>query len=551
MGDSSQLEWKEFDPGFDHGSVPSRAPNIQGFIGDGKEADYGGADVRSCNVTGQIGDAQFNELVAKTQTPMSSGQRSWRMAVVGLAVAPLLILKFLVATMASSEQGIAVRIACAVFALVCFMPLRLLGKKVLMVKGGEVYFAQLVEDGTTQVLQAGIHVLPCLGSTTKSFPATEDQMRFGTLSLIRVRPGFIGLGADNGKPVLLLPGLHFYNAPNFEFMMCRNVNENLIQNGTINIVRVNPGQVGLATDNGEPVILDSGVHFINEAGFVMAPNGFRKVDDAVIQIGQAQIIVVPRGRIAAVLVNGQGHFLLEGRHFVSQGRFTLVGIKSLSDEYISAGIRHRIIVPRGKVGLGLESGEPQLLEPGQVHLRESSLFQYAGSVDITQQVISHGSLNIVTVRDGQFGISYKDGVIELLSPGRHRLESATHVPGGFISAGQQTLRISEVTGMSSDNVELRFDAAICMRVVDPLKAVVMLTQGNQDRMLELQANVQERAKLALAIIIGNNSLNKKHGATQPAAMPVATQKGDDGDDDGFNGTVSSGLYRVVSSMPPA
>jgi len=360
-------------------------------------------------------------------------------------------------------------------------------------------------------------------------------MRFGTLSLIRVRPGFIGLGADNGKPVLLLPGLHFYNAPNFEFMMCRNVNENLIQNGTINIVRVNPGQVGLATDNGEPVILDSGVHFINEAGFVMAPNGFRKVDDAVIQIGQAQIIVVPRGRIAAVLVNGQGHFLLEGRHFVSQGRFTLVGIKSLSDEYISAGIRHRIIVPRGKVGLGLESGEPQLLEPGQVHLRESSLFQYAGSVDITQQVISHGSLNIVTVRDGQFGISYKDGVIELLSPGRHRLESATHVPGGFISAGQQTLRISEVTGMSSDNVELRFDAAICIRVVDPLKAVVMLTQGNRDRMLELQANVQERAKLALAIIIGNNSLNKKHGATQSAATPTAqlTEDGAGGDDDDF------------------
>lgn len=81
------------------------------------------------------------------------------------------------------------------------------------------------------------------------------------------------------------------------------------------------------------------------------------------------------------------------------------------------------------------------------------------------------------------------------------------------SAGQQTLRISEVTGMSSDNVELRFDAAICMRVVDPQKAVVMLTQGKRDLMEELQANVQERAKLALSIIIGNNSLNRKHGAT--------------------------------------
>lgn len=73
--------------------------------------------------------------------------------------------------------------------------------------------------------------------------------------------------------------------------------------------------------------------------------------------------------------------------------------------------------------------------------------------------------------------------------------------------------------MSSDNVELRFDAAICMRVVDPQKAVVMLTQGKRDLMDELSANIQERAKLALSIIIGNNSLNRKHGATMQA--PVA------------------------------
>jgi len=104
------------------------------------------------------------------------------------------------------------------------------------------------------------------------------------------------------------------------------------------------------------------------------------------------------------------------------------------------------------------------------------------------------------------------------------LKSATHVPGGFIGAGQQTLRISEVTGMSSDNVELRFDAAICMRVVDPLKAVVMLTQGKKDLMQELSANIQERAKLALSIIIGNNSLNRKHAGTMQVPSSDDTEQ---------------------------
>jgi len=162
---------------------------------------------------------------------------------------------------------------------------------------------------------------------------------------------------------------------------------------------------------------------------------------------------------------------MEGRHYINQGMFSLLGIQSLSDEYVFAGVRHRILVPRGKIGLAMEAGEPFILDPGAIHLKHSPLFQYKGSVDITQQQIVHGSLTIITVRDGQVGITYKDGVLHLREPGRHVLESATHVVGGFVSTGQNTLRIEEVTGMSSDNVEMRFDAAICMRVVDAQKAV--------------------------------------------------------------------------------
>merc|ERR1712232_500382 len=47
-----------------------------------------------------------------------------------------------------------------------------------------------------------------------------------------------------------------------------------------------------------------------------------------------------------------------------------------------------------------------------------------------------------------------------------------------------------------------------------MKAVTMLAPNKQNLMREIQANIQERAKLALAIIIGNNCLNKKHTASQ-------------------------------------
>merc|ERR1719502_309913 len=145
------------------------------------------------------------------------------------------------------------------------------------------------------------------------------------------------------------------------------------------------------------------------------------------------------------------------------------------------------------------------------------------------QLVSHASLKIVTVKDGQVGITYNNGVLELFETGRHTIEKATHTLAGFVSTGQQTLRISEVTGMSLDNVELTFDAAICVRVVDAQKAVVMLTSGRADAdiVTEIQENIQERAKLDLSTIIGKNRLNNKHDATtadkekekKPAAPP--------------------------------
>jgi hypothetical protein len=127
-----------------------------------------------------------------------------------------------------------------------------------------------------------------------------------------------------------------------------------------------------------------------------------------------------------VIVNGEGHFVLEGRHFIKQNRIDIHRAQKLTDEYICAGTRHRIVVPQGRLGLALESGAPCIYDPNSVHLINSSLFEYRGSVDVTQQLIVHASLKIITVKDGQVGITYNNGVLEMLQTGRHTIEKATH-----------------------------------------------------------------------------------------------------------------------------
>jgi len=376
------------------------------------------------------------------------------------------------------------------------------------------------------LLGAGLHYIndPSFEWKGAQNVAASVHIQNGPLSLVRVKPGHVGLATINKAPVILDAGLHFVVEPTFELVEVTSVNNDLIELGPVKIVRVGPGRIGLATMNGRPVLLDQGVHFVNEPSFQMDAEPFRRQDDALITLGPVNVILVPRGKIVPVVVNGEGHFLLEGRHTINQARFTIncavndgrISYKSLTDEYVAAGTRHRIVVPRGKLGLALEQGEPVIYEPGSTHLVNSALFEYKGSVDVTKQVVEHGSLKIVIVKDGQVGITYNSGVLELLQTGRHHITAETHVLAGFVSTGQQTLRISEVTGMTLDNVELAFDAAICIRVHDAQKAVTMLASGKsgkKDVVEEMFGNVQERAKLDLCTIIGKNRFNKKHVAT--------------------------------------
>ena len=395
---------------------------------------------------------------------------------------------------------------------------------VIRVLPGFIGFA--TQSKRAVLLGVGLHFVndPSFEFIDSKNLTTENFVQNGAISLVRIEPGKIGLATISKKPVILDVGVHLIFEPTFEFTKPVSVNENRISLGPVNIIRVGPGKLGLARMNGDPLLLDVGVHFINEPSFEF--ESFKSIDEALIKCDPVNILTVQSGMVVPVLINGEGHFLLEGRHFIKQARIQIQRQQALTDEYICVGTRHRIVVPQGRLGLALEQGAPKIYEPCSVHLVNSDLFEYRGSVDVTQPYVVHASLKIVTVKDGQVGITYNNGVLELLETGRHTIEKATHVLSGFVSTGQQTLRIAEVTGMSLDNVELTFDAAICIRVVDAQKAVTMLTSGNADADIveEIQANIQERAKLDLSTIIGKNRLNKKHESTA-APVKAATAAG--------------------------
>jgi len=81
---------------------------------------------------------------------------------------------------------------------------------------------------------------------------------------------------------------------------------------------------------------------------------------------------------------------------------------------------------------------------------------------------------IITTPDGQAGVLFKQGELEVLPPGRVTRNDPTNFFAGFLSTGQQTLPIAEISLLSADMVGLELDAAVTVQIVDAKLAVTML-----------------------------------------------------------------------------
>ncbi len=364
--------------------------------------------------------------------------------------------------------------------------LYLAGKATLVLEGQMALVTSF--GGKTRALGPGYYLLNVVGCTVRKFPMTASVAQLGNLTILRIAPGEVGMGIRNNIPVLLGTGIHVINDPLFKY------------------------------------------------------EGTTSTSNPTIRVGQTlNIITIPPGSLGVCTVNAQGHFLGPGRHAINHPRFEFRGLASSTAEHLEVGSKHRVVLPAGRLGLAWDSGRPIILEPlpqGQgaplALCIDNPAFRYQVSVPATQQVILHGSLKVITTRQGFVGLAFKDGVLECLPPGRHVLDKASHAFGGFIPTGQQTLTIDSVTTMTSDNIAIEYDAALTMQVSDARKAIVTFgtnaaaaaataAAGARKRddgadpepelfdPKHLWTAVCARAKLALTVIIGSQRLNRGNG----------------------------------------
>lgn len=79
------------------------------------------------------------------------------------------------------------------------------------------------------------------------------------------------------------------------------------------------------------------------------------------------------------------------------------------------------LVQEGELGLSLNSGKPEFLDKGGRHSLKSPLKEYLGKASITEKLITLGPIQIVTIAQGELGLSVKNGEYIILEPGRYIL----------------------------------------------------------------------------------------------------------------------------------
>jgi len=90
----------------------------------------------------------------------------------------------------------------------------------------------------------------------------KGVIQHGDLTIAVVGQGQIGYASDQGQPVLLPPGLHQWRSPTMFFEKAFDLNNNVIRMGPLTLVTVDSGYTAVTEDNGEQKILPGGSTYL-------------------------------------------------------------------------------------------------------------------------------------------------------------------------------------------------------------------------------------------------------------------------------------------------
>lgn len=346
----------------------------------------------------------------------------------------------------------------------------------------------------------------------------EGVITYESLSIVRVQKGCYSLAEDNGTFIVLAEGIHVRNSRLFRHLQFVDVNQKHIQHRTIHIIIVPVGEYALVFESNKPKILKTGRYVIDSNFFSVA--GWANVNQQHIQHGSIHIVRVLKGKIACINNNLKPILLHEGTHTFNSQMLVYHGEHDVNEPHITHGTITRFRVRNGEIGLAWEDNRAVFVETAGVYEVDSPTFAFVKCIPASEKCIELGSRKRVVVYDGEVGISYLNGKLDILTPKIHLFDAAERVFVGFLSTKQQIAHLTDDifdgkpasnSGKASkflrcdtkDFVEIGVKAAVFYRITNPETA--LLTVGDTEAIEKL---VTETSIATLQVIVRSTALNQ-------------------------------------------
>jgi len=284
------------------------------------------------------------------------------------------------------------------------------------------------------------------------------------------------------------------------------------------------GEYALVVESNVPKILKTGQYVIDSSYFSVAK--FVNVNQEHIQHGTIHIIRVLKGKIALINNNVKPMLLHEGTHTFTSQVLTFHGVRDVNESHVVHGTITRYRVRNGEIGLVWDENKPVFIDKPDIYEVYSPNFTFVKCVPSSEKQLQLGSRKRIVVYDGEVGISYVNGKLDILMPREHVFDAAERVFVNFLSTRQQSIPLGDFAGSSGhflrcdtkDFVEIGIQAAVFYRISDPERAV--LTVGDASAIEKL---VKETSTATLQVIVRSTALNQVAQSKAISAVPHEDQ----------------------------
>ncbi len=145
-------------------------------------------------------------------------------------------------------------------------------------------------------------------------------------------------------------------------------------------------------------------------------------------------------------------------------------IQDIGQDDFRLGGKRYVTIRNGELGESYKNGIFQLLEPGRHALPADHIFVKKQSIQ--HDVVDLGAYKIITVKEGQVAvINTQEGVVKK-GPGKHEIKQEE---GNFfntiLTTCPQGVTLPSLTVMCSDQIEMKAESMMVYAVEDPLKTV--------------------------------------------------------------------------------